>query len=216
MIFKDLKKRLFTSISLLVLLFLIFINNSFFLFFLMIFGIFSIIEFFNINKEITKSNINRFISNILFTIFIFIFCTLFFLFSNLIHLKILLFIILLGCIASDMGGYIFGRIIKGPKLTKISPKKTISGAVGSLILSTTMISFLFFFYFELINIKIIFIGIFTSIGCQLGDLFFSYLKRKANLKDTGNFLPGHGGILDRVDGILFGVPVGTISFILIY
>ena len=216
MIFKDLKKRLFTSISLLVLLFLIFINNSFFLFFLMIFGIFSIIEFFNINKEIAKSNINRFISNILFTIFIFIFCTLFFLFSNLIHLKILLFIILLGCIASDMGGYIFGRIIKGPKLTKISPKKTISGAVGSLILSTTMINFLFFFYFELINIKIIFIGIFTSIGCQLGDLFFSYLKRKANMKDTGNFLPGHGGILDRVDGILFGVPVGTISFILIY
>ena len=216
MIFKDLKKRLFTSISLLVLLFLIFINNSFFLFFLMIFGIFSIIEFFNINKEIAKSNINRFISNIIFTIFIFIFCTLFFLFSNLIHLKILLFIILLGCIASDMGGYIFGRIIKGPKLTKISPKKTISGAVGSLILSTTMINFLFFFYFELINIKIIFIGIFTSIGCQLGDLFFSYLKRKANLKDTGNFLPGHGGILDRVDGILFGVPVGTISFILIY
>ena len=58
-----------------------------------------------------------------------------------------------------------------------------------------MINFLFFFYFELINIKIIFIGIFTSIGCQLGDLFFSYLKRKANLKDTGNFLPGHGGIL---------------------
>ena len=216
MIFKDLKKRLFTSISLLVLLFLIFINNSFFLFFLMIFGIFSIIEFFNINKKIAKSNINRFISNIIFTIFIFIFCTLFFLFSNLIHLKILLFIILLGCIASDMGGYIFGRIIKGPKLTKISPKKTISGAFGSLILSTTMIGFLFFFYFDLINIKIIFIGIFTSIGCQLGDLFFSYLKRKANLKDTGNFLPGHGGILDRVDGILFGVPVGTISFILIY
>ena len=216
MIFKDLKKRLFTSISLLVLLFLIFINNSFFLFFLMIFGIFSIIEFFNINKKIAKSNINRFISNIIFTILIFIFCTLFFLFSNLIHLKILLFIILLGCIASDMGGYIFGRIIKGPKLTKISPKKTISGAFGSLILSTTMIGFLFFFYFDLINIKIIFIGIFTSIGCQLGDLFFSYLKRKANLKDTGNFLPGHGGILDRVDGILFGVPVGTISFILIY
>ena len=216
MIFKDLKKRLFTSISLLVLLFLIFINNSFFLFFLMIFGIFSIIEFFNINKKIAKSNINRFISNIIFTILIFIFCTLFFLFSNLIHLKILLFIILLGCIASDMGGYIFGRIIKGPKLTKISPKKTISGAFGSLILSTTMIGFLFFFYFDLINIKIIFIGIFTSIGCQLGDLFFSYLKRKANMKDTGNFLPGHGGILDRIDGILFGVPIGVISSILIY
>ena len=172
MIFKDLKKRLFTSISLLVLLFIIFINNSFFLFFLMIFGIFLIIKFFNINKKIAKSNINRFIYNIIFINFIFIFCALFFLFSNLIHLKILLFIILLGCIASDMGGYLIGRIIKGPKLTKISPKKTISGALGSLIFSTTMISILFFYYFEIINIKIIFIGIFTSIGCQLGICSF--------------------------------------------
>ena len=123
MIFKDLKKRLFTSIFLLVLLLLIFINNFFFLFSIIIFGIFSIIEFFNINKKISKGKIKMLITNILFINFIFIFCALFFLFSNLIHLKILLFIILLGCIASDMGGYLIGRIIKGPKLTKISPKK---------------------------------------------------------------------------------------------
>ena len=129
---------------------------------------------------------------------------------------LILFTILLGCITSDIGGYIIGRIIKGPKLTKISPNKTISGAVGSLIFSTMMISILFFYYFEIINIKIIFLGIFTSIGCQLGDLFFSYLKRKANMKDTGNFLPGHGGVLDRLDGILFGLPIGFVSFILIY
>ena len=64
--------------------------------------------------------------------------------------------------------------------------------------------------------KIIFLGIFTSIGCQLGDLFFSYLKRKALIKDTGNFLPGHGGVLDRLDGILLGMPIGIISFVLIY
>ena len=66
------------------------------------------------------------------------------------------------------------------------------------------------------NIQISFLGILTSLGCQLGDLFFSYLKRKANIKDTGNFLPGHGGILDRIDGILVGMPIGSISFILIY
>tara|TARA_Y100000768_G_scaffold387930_1_gene381059 strand:- start:2702 stop:3352 length:651 start_codon:yes stop_codon:yes gene_type:complete len=216
MILKDLKKRLFTSISLLVLLFLIFISDFFFLFLLIIFGSISIIEFFSINKKISKGNFKILTTNILFIIYIFIFCALFFLFSNLIHLKIILFTILLGCIASDIGGYIIGRIIKGPKLTKISPNKTISGAVGSLIFSAMMISILFFYYFEIINIKIIFIGIFTSIGCQLGDLFFSYLKRKANMKDTGNFLPGHGGVLDRLDGILFGLPIGFVSFILIY
>ena len=216
MIFRDLKKRLLTSISLLIVLFLIFINNSFFLFSLIIFGIFSMIEFFSLNNKIIKSNIIRFNINILFIIFIFAFCTLFFLFSNLLHLKILLFIILLGCIASDMGGYIIGKIIKGPKLTKISPKKTISGALGSLIFSVSIICILFFYYFEIINIYIILIGIFTSLGCQLGDLLFSYLKRKANIKDTGNFLPGHGGVLDRLDGILVGVPIGVITFFLIF
>ena len=56
----------------------------------------------------------------------------------------------------------------------------------------------------------------TSISCQLGDLFFSYLKRKAKVKDSGNFLPGHGGVLDRLDGILLGIPFGFLTLTLIF
>lgn len=216
MTFKDLKKRLFTATSLLFLLALIFISDFFFLFSLIVFSIFSIIEFLNINKKIFKSKLKIFTISIIFIIYIFLFSTLFFLFSNLLHLKIILFIILLGCVASDIGGYVIGRLIKGPKLSKISPNKTISGSVGSLFFTIIIFHILFFYYFEITNIQISFLGVLTSLGCQLGDLFFSYLKRKANLKDTGNFLPGHGGILDRIDGILVGMPIGSVSFFLIY
>ena len=109
-----------------------------------------------------------------------------------------------------------GKIFKGPKLISISPNKTFSGSLGSFILSIITINTLIYYYLEIINIKIFLLAILTSLGCQLGDLFFSLLKRKANLKDTGNLLPGHGGVLDRLDGIFFGLPVGFISFILIY
>ena len=125
----------------------------------------------------------------------------------------LLFSILLGCIGSDIGGYIVGNSIKGPKLTKISPKKTISGAIGSIVFSTSLILISTYYFLNYFSFNVILIGILTSIACQSGDLFFSYLKRKAKIKDTGNFLPGHGGILDRLDGILLGVPLGIILFI---
>ena len=117
--------------------------------------------------------------------------------------------------ASDIGGYIFGNIFKGPKITKISPNKTISGSMGSLILSCIIFILFIFYTTNEFNIALLFTGIFTSLFCQLGDLFFSFLKRKANIKDTGNFLPGHGGILDRIDGILLGVPAGFV-FLLIF
>ena len=89
----------------------------------------SIIEFFNISQKITKNKFIKLIFNTAFIIFVFLFCTMFFLFSNFIQLKIIYFIILIGCIASDLGGYIIGKIFKGPKLTSISPNKTISGAL---------------------------------------------------------------------------------------
>ena len=134
-------------------------------------------------------------------------------FSNIIGLKIILFILLIGCIASDIGGFIFGKLFKGPKLTKISPNKTFSGAIGSVILSLFFISWLFYFLLNSFNYKILIIALVTSIFCQFGDLFFSLLKRKAKLNDTGNFLPGHVGILDRLDGILLGIPFGFITLI---
>ena len=128
----------------------------------------------------------------------------------------MIFLILLICIASDIGGFISGNIFKGKRLTKISPKKTISGSIGSLVFS--VISSIIFSYYFMTSFDIYFllVGLTTSIACQVGDLFFSYLKRKSNIKDFGNILPGHGGILDRIDGLLLGVPVGYLTVLIIY
>jgi len=114
------------------------------------------------------------------------------------------------CIFSDIGGFVFGKIFKGKKLTKISPNKTISGSIGSFILSLFLVPFFFFYSKNVSLVDLIVISITVSFFCQLGDLFISYLKRKAKVKDTGDILPGHGGILDRIDGILFAVPVGLL------
>ena len=128
----------------------------------------------------------------------------------------LLYIFLIGCIASDIGGFIVGKTMKGPKLTRISPNKTISGSLGSIVFTIVVMNFLFLFFLNMFSLNLIAISLFTSIGCQVGDLFFSYLKRKAKIKDTGNLLPGHGGILDRLDGIFLGIPVGFLSLNLFY
>ena len=114
-------------------------------------------------------------------------------------------------ISTDIGGYVFGKIIKGPKLTNISPNKTYAGMIGSFICSL-IISMLFIIYFNF-SINLIFFTLLISLVSQIGDLFISYLKRKANIKDTGNFLPGHGGLLDRLDGIIFAIPLGIKIFI---
>ena len=207
---ENFKKRLTTSLFLVLLIFLILKSNQILILILLILGVLSLIEFFQIIRKIIKNSFKELMINIIFCIYIFIFCLLFYFFSNLVQLKFLLFTILFGCIGSDIGGYFFGKIIKGPKLTKISPKKTISGAFGSVIFTCLIISSLFFFFTQLFTYKILILGIIISIACQIGDLFFSVLKRKAKIKDTGNILPGHGGILDRIDGILIGVPLGII------
>jgi len=149
--------------------------------------------------------------NSIFSIFVSVFCYLFLFFSFNAQLKLILFIILLGCIFSDIGGYLFGKIFGGPKLTKISPNKTIAGSVGSLLISATTVFVLFFIFFGIYSLNILFVGLITSLACQMGDLFFSYLKRKAKFKDFGKYLPGHGGVLDRLDGIFFGVPSGLLA-----
>ena len=213
----NLKKRFYTSIILFFFLFMMLISNYALTYFLMISGIFSVLEFFKIILIIfNKNKKKQLLYNTLFTVYIFCFCTLFIIFTSFIHLKILTFVILLTCIFSDIGGFIFGKIFKGPKLTKISPNKTFSGAIGSIIFSSFIISFIFFYINGNFEFSIILIGFLTSVGCQLGDLFISFLKIKSLLKNTGNFLPGHGGVLDRVDGILLGVPIGFLSLLLIY
>jgi phosphatidate cytidylyltransferase len=110
---------------------------------------------------------------------------------------------------SDIGGYIFGKLFGGPKLTQISPNKTWAGAIGSIILS--QFAFLIFFFNSnyKFNITIIFMQLFLSIIGQLGDILMSYVKRKNNKKDTSNFIPGHGGFLDRVDGLIWIIIFGN-------
>ena len=125
----------------------------------------------------------------------------------------LLFVTLV-CVSTDMGGYLFGKIFKGPKLTKISPKKTISGMIGSYILSVIVtFAFIFFaninFSFEFI-LQIFILVIIISTVSQLGDISISYFKRLSKVKDTGNIIPGHGGILDRIDGMIFAFPFSYI------
>ena len=122
------------------------------------------------------------------------------------------------CICSDLGGYIIGKTIGGKKLTKISPKKTISGSIGSLFFSIIPLFILNIYDNDEYPIKIFIflLCLLISLACQIGDLFISYLKRKAKVKDTGNILPGHGGLLDRIDGIILAVPVGIVGLIIIY
>ena len=130
-----------------------------------------------------------------------------------IGLNFFLFLIIV-CIFTDMGGYIFGKTFKGPKLTKISPKKTYSGVIGSFLISL-LFGLIYIKYLgqksrillESDPIFIIFLILFISLVSQIGDLIISYFKRKAKLKDTGKILPGHGGFLDRIDGIIFVMPI---------
>ena len=214
MISINLKKRIYTSLVLFFLIFMILNFNSILLYTLILIGIYSILEFLNIVKKIFINKFYTIITNIFFILYIFLFCFIFYFSSSFPLLKIIIFSTLFTCIGSDIGGFIFGKIFKGPKLTKISPKKTYSGAFGSILFSSFLLPTLIFFYTKVFDIKIIFIGVITSIACQLGDLFISFLKRKAKLKDTGNILPGHGGMLDREDSLLLGIPIGLLSLIL--
>ena len=125
------------------------------------------------------------------------------------------------CIFSDIGGYVSGKLIGGKKLTKISPNKTISGSLGSFVFSIAIFYLWLYFYGNIIKLdstsqySFIFIPIIVSFINQLGDLFISYIKRKARIKDTSKLIPGHGGILDRLDGIIFAIPLTILLFTII-
>ena len=121
----------------------------------------------------------------------------------------LLFVTLI-CVSTDIGGYLFGRLFKGPKLTKISPKKTYSGMIGGYLTSIIAVNFFINSTYsdELIystSNTFIFVLLVSSIS-QLGDILVSYFKRLSKIKDTGKIIPGHGGLLDRVDGMIFAFP----------
>ena len=132
--------------------------------------------------------------------------------SNNHDMRIFIFYSILVSILSDIGGLITGRIFRGKKLSKISPKKTISGSIGSFIFSLYLIPFFVQYFTNYSFLSIIIITIFISFISQIGDLFISFIKRKAKVKDTSDLLPGHGGFLDRIDGIIFALPSGLILF----
>ena len=218
---QNLFKRLITSILLLLLLLLvIFSHHYIFILSISLIGVIICIEANNIFSKSTvnqnlrkKITIKKFnfkfltLNLITFTYVFFIFCY----FSYEIHRlegPIFFLYVISICIFTDIGGYVFGNIIGGKKLTKISPNKTISGTIGSFIFSVIpLILFLNFSFLDLeFNLNFIVFGLLVSLISQIGDLFISFLKRKAKIKDTGKILPGHGGILDRVDGIIFAVP----------
>jgi len=205
---KDLVKRSFTSIPLLFVLYLSLLNQLMFFFLLIIISFFVLNEMFSLIKNIFIKDKSKILTFYLITIiYLLFFFTQLYLFVNYNYVNKLYFIFFLAiCIATDTGGYVFGNLFKGKKLTKISPNKTYSGLIGSYFLSSLVFSF--FYYQFKFSYSLLILTLFISSISQIGDLFISYLKRKAKVKNTGDLLPGHGGILDRIDGIIFGIPFG--------
>jgi len=217
----NLKKRILTSILLISLLIGMFFYSYIMIVSLIIIAIISWIEFYAMLSKILKKNIlkDRFFRFIYKTLSLLYLSGLVYLIfaieSEYPNLKIYLLYSVLVAILSDIGGLICGKIFKGKKLTKISPNKTISGSIGSFIFSILLIPFFYKGEIDQSLLSILLITIIISLTSQLGDLFISLLKRKAKVKDTSDLLPGHGGVLDRIDGIIFAIPLGIILFIVI-
>ena len=206
----EFKIRIFTSLPLLLILYFS-LQNYLMLSIILFFIVFILLSEFNniFLKIFKKKKLSHLILIFITTLYLFYFSLSILLFLNFDNSnKIILLFLLSISISTDIGGYCFGKFFKGKKLTKISPNKTYSGLIGSLLISV-LVSFIFFRNLDL-TINYLAITIILSIISQIGDLLISFLKRKAKIKDTGKFLPGHGGLLDRVDGILFAIPFGLI------
>jgi phosphatidate cytidylyltransferase len=188
---------------------------------LIIIAIISWIEFYALISKILKKNIfkDKFFRFFYKSLSLFYLSGLVYLIlaieSQYFNLKIYLLYSILVSIMSDTGGLIFGKIFKGKKLTKISPNKTISGSIGSFIFSILLIPFFYNSQIDQNLLNMFLITIIISLTSQLGDLFISLIKRKAKVKDTSDLLPGHGGVLDRIDGLIFTIPLGIYLFIVI-
>ncbi len=197
-------KRFLSTIILIPLAFFFIINGSFlFNFFIILCFVISSYEWHSMSKKKTY-----YILGLIFLFFSFY--SIYLLRNNFFEGYYYLLFITIVCISTDIGGYLFGNIFKGPKLTKISPKKTYSGVIGSYLLSILSSYFLIKFFIIDSSIKLsthLFIfSFFISTISQLGDLVISYFKRLSKIKDTGRLIPGHGGLLDRIDGMIFAFP----------
>ena len=206
----EFEKRLFTSLVLISLsIFLIIKGSYFFIFFLGIILLISIYEW----SQMTK---NLYQTKIFGIIFVCLSIYSAYLFREEYSYPFFLFAISIS-VLTDLGGYFFGKLFKGPKLSKVSPNKTYSGVIGGFLLSMIggilIIKLITYSSMTINDLIIILVSIFLiSLISQLGDLLISYFKRKSKIKDTGKILPGHGGLLDRIDGIIFAVPFSYLLF----
>ena len=211
----ELQKRLLTSVLLFIIIFFSLNNSTVLFLFFFLLNFFSLIEFNNLFKNIYKKKKQLyFVCFLACLIYISIFSLIIWNFLTPFNNKntISLIFIILICISTDTGGFMFGKLLGGKKLTQISPNKTYSGVLGSFFISITLGHFYYIFFEEYLILEInylIFITIISLIS-QFGDLIISFIKRKAKLKDTGSILPGHGGILDRIDGVLIALPFGLV------
>jgi phosphatidate cytidylyltransferase len=207
-------KRLFTSLVILIpTFFIIFYGGFLFIIFLAIIFLLTLYEWLNLceNKIILFLGIAVLISSFSAMLYL-----------RKIDLYLLLFIMIIS-ISSDIGGYMFGKFFKGPKLTKISPNKTYSGMIGSYVFTLSIGTSYILYSNSLLIIpkidyslfEIVLIMLILSSINQIGDIILSYFKRLKKVKDTGRLLPGHGGLLDRIDGLIFSILAGYLLKILI-
>jgi phosphatidate cytidylyltransferase len=211
MIKEEIIKRILSSIILLPTVLFFIIKGSFlFNFFIFICFLITTYEW----LKLSKNNLLKLFG----TIFIVIsFYTIFNIRNGFDRDYLHLLLVVIICISTDIGGYVFGNIFKGPKLTKISPKKTYSGVIGSFLLSLIFTNLFLDFLsnvetFEFTKEMFLFI-LLVSLVSQIGDIIISYFKRKSKIKDTGTIIPGHGGILDRIDGMIFALPFAYVFFL---
>ena len=211
MIKEEIIKRILSSIILLPTVLFFIIKGSF------LFNFFIFICFLITTYEWLKLSKNNFLK-LFGTIFIVIsFYTIFNIRNEFDRDYFHLLLVVIICVSTDIGGYVFGNIFKGPKLTKISPKKTYSGVIGSFLLSLIFTNLFLDFLsnvetFEFTKEMFLFI-LLVSLVSQIGDIIISYFKRKSKIKDTGTIIPGHGGILDRIDGMIFALPFAYVFFL---
>ena len=211
MIKNELNKRIISSLILIPIVLFVIIKGSFlFNFFIIICFVITTYEWLKMSKQ----NIQK-----IFGLFFIIisFYSIFKIRNDFDQDYFHILLIAIICVSTDLGGYIFGKLLKGPKLTKLSPNKTYAGVFGSFLLAIIITNLFIGLTFDKFNFKFtevtfIFVLI-ISLVSQIGDIIISYFKRLSKIKDSGNIIPGHGGILDRIDGMIFSYPFSYLVFL---